>query len=263
MWTLWMVLPGSEFGQVGMLAIALLALGPLVIGPLLRGRRARQRAGIAADAQLRGMAYQAPAGDGTAGSLDEGTHLYSGTTGDISWTVETLVMAQSEAEGSGASTRIAAGSYSRWSSSVEAGQPGYLLLMNLPEPPPAEGGTGPFQWLADRTASLALQFYARAHFGGARAGSLPLSPGHRQSSGHPELDRLYAVFSDTPARLARLNPATRAWLKEHHGQRLAVLWDGAGLALGGPCPRMTPQEVNRLAGLAVDLAQLRLPGARD
>lgn len=244
-------------GPLGTLLLALLAVGALIGWPL-RNRHLRQRAARAAAASRLGMAYQPPGNVGVAGPVDEGAHRFSGTAGDIEWTLECYLLAEEDAGDN--APRGVTRSYSRWCSAVEGGDfsGGYLLLMNLPE-----GATrpkvkpGPLDALLDQMAALALRLYARSYFGEARADALPLLPQQRCSLGDETLDGLYTAFADRPQRLGRLNGATREWLRERHAMKMAVLWDGNGLAVSWPGGKFGPDEVAELSRQACQLARLR------
>lgn len=244
-------------GPLGTLLLALLAVG-LLIGWPLRNRHLRQRAARAAAASRLGMAYVPPGHVTAASGVDEGAHLYSGRESDIAWTLECYLLAETaSADGN---TPGVTRSYSRWCSDVEAAgfRGGYLLLMNLPDGASRpKVKPGPLDALLDQMAALALRLYARSYFGETRADALPLLPQHRCSLGDETLDGLYTAFADRPERLARVNDATRAWLRERHSMKMAVLWDGHGLAVSWPGGKSGPEEVAALAREACQLARLR------
>lgn len=244
-------------GPAGLLALAALVIAVLVLRPF-RGRHERQREADAAAAERRGMRYRPPGGNGGPGAVDEGAHRFSGETDGLAWTVETFLLAEEE-------NSPAVRSYSRWTSSIEAdvgGSRGYLLLINLPAGASRPAvKSGPFDVLLDKMAAMALFLYVRSYFGEERAGHLALDPRHRRTLGDDTLDRLYTVFADSPARLERIDAATSEWLRQQHGLKLAVLWDGAGLAVSCPGGRVRPDEVAQLATLAAGLVRLRRPSA--
>lgn len=244
---------------VVLLLVILLLLRPF------RSRLQRQREATAAASERLGMVYRPPGGLAGKGPVDEGSHCFSGrTAAGVVWSVETLVLADPAPQDTEAPAAHAARSYSRWTSPVEAesfGGKGFLLLINLPDGahrPAVRPGV--LDELLDKMAALTLFLYVRSYFGEARAGGLTLRPQHRQQFGDPELDRCYTLFCDSPARLFRLNAATRAWLLERQALHLAVLWDGAGLAVSCPGARLAPQAVAELSALALQLSQFRQAG---
>jgi hypothetical protein len=246
-------------GPILPLVIVMLFLAVLLLHPF-RSRRQRQRAADSAAAHRLGMAYTPPGGS-RHGPIDEGCHRFSGHTGGIDWKVETMLLADEAAAGAAPPAPHAARSYSRWTSRVEAenwSAGGYLLLLHrASEATRPEFRSEPLDGLVSQMEALALMLRVRAHFGEARGGALVLKPQHRRSLDDAGLDASYAVFSDSPERLARLNGPTRDWLRETQELKLAVLWDGAGLAVSRPVDQVEPQAAADLAGLAVRLGGLR------
>lgn len=247
-------------GPILPLVIVMLFLAILLLHPF-RSRRQRQRAADTATAQRLGMAYAPPGGAGVRGPIDEGCHRFSGQTDGIDWKIETMLLADDAAPDAAPPNAHAARSYSRWTSAVEAENwtaGSYLLLLNrATETARPEFRSEPLDGLVTQMEALALMLRVRANFGEARGGGLTLKPQHRRSLGDAALDAQYAVFSDAPERLARLNGPTRDWLRETQKLQLAVLWDGAGLAVSRPVDQVEPQAVADLAGLAVRLGNLR------
>lgn len=246
-------------GPVLPLVIVVLFLAVLLLQPF-RSRRQRQREADGAAASRLGMAYTPPRGAGARGPIDEGCHRFSGQTAGISWKIETMLLADEAAAGTPTPAPHAARSYSRWTSAVEAEnwRGGYLLLIHrASEANRPEFRSEPLDGLVTQMEALALMLRIRAHFGEARGGTVLLRPQHRRSLGDAALDAQYAVFSDSPERLARLNGPTRDWLRETQDLKLAVLWDGAGLAVSRPVDQVEPQAAADLAGLAVRLGGLR------
>lgn len=247
-------------GPILPLAVVMLVLAILLLHPF-RSRRQRQREADTTTAQRLGMAYTPPGGSGVRGPIDEGCHRFSGHTDGIDWKIETMLLADDATPDLTPTAPHAARSYSRWTSRVEAENwtaGGYLLLLHrASETTRPEFRSEPLDGLVSQMEALALMLRVRAHFGEARGGALVLRPQHRRSLDDATLDAQYAVFSDAPQRLARLNGPTRDWLRETQDLKLAVLWDAAGLAVSRPVDQVEPQAAADLAGLAVRLGGLR------
>ena len=250
----------SLVGPVLPLIVVMLFLAVVLLRPF-RSRRQRQRESDAAAASHLGMTYLPPGGAGVPGPIDEGRHRFTGRTGDIEWTVETMLLADQPEHETPSARNHSARSYSRWTSRVEAenwphGR--YLLLISrATETTRPEFRSELLDDLLDQMAALALILKVRAYFGEARGGGLVLTPQHRRAFDDAALDARYAVFSDSPQSLARINPATRAWLLEVQEFHLAVLWDAAGLAVSCPVEVVEPLAVARLTKQATRLAGLQ------
>lgn len=241
---------------VVLLLVILLLLRPF------RNRLQRQREATAAASSLLGMRYRPPGGPAGKGPVDEGSHFFSGKGANgIDWSVETLLLCDPPMTDAAAPETHAARSYSRWTSRVEAdsfGGEGYLLLLNLPvgaHRPLVRPGV--LDELLDKMAALTLFLYVRSYFGEARGGGLTLRPQHRQWFNDEPLDARYTLFCHPPERLSRLNAPTRAWLLERQALHLAVLWDGAGLAVSCPGGRLAPQAVAEFSEMALQLSGFR------
>lgn len=251
----WQSLVGPAFPLI----VAALFVAVLVLRPF-RSRRQRQREARAAEAARLGISYLPPGGAGVRGPVDEGNHRFSGVTDAVAWTVDTMLLADQNSAGASPDAPHASRSYNRWTSPVEADHwsSGYLLLISRS----AEANRPEFHselldGLVRQMAELALMLSVRAYFGESRGGRLVLTPQQRRRLGDEAIDAAYAVYSDAPQRLARLNPATRAWLLEHRAMKPAVLWDGVGLAVSCPVDRIELPAVAELAKHAVQLAGLQ------
>lgn len=246
----------SMIGPATPVLVGLAAVILIIVRPF-RSRRLRQREATALAASRLGMQYRPPIGSGGKEFLDEGRHYFSGQSAGVDWSVETVLLAE-QAVAEPAPAGLAERSYCRWTSRVDAGVGnGYLLVMNLPAGAGRpEVRPGVLDALLDKVAALALFLYVRSYFGETRAGGLSLDPAHRRTLGDDTLDRDYLVFCHPEQRLSRLNEPTRCWLRQQCNRKLAVLWDGAGLAVSCPTRGVDPQAVADLAQSCLRLAEL-------
>lgn len=245
------------FSQVWPLAALLLVAGPLIMRGAAKRRDARRRAG-ARQASSLGMDYQPPPASGHQGVLDEGTHRFSGTTRGIEWQCETLLLSQTDSDTGASNRRIDRLSHTRWTASGYGTGGGALMLMNppggvVPAGAPATGG-GLLAGLAEKAGGVALRAFAAACFGAAKAGSLPLQPGHRLPAPADDFGRAFYIFADEPGLLKRINPEVRALLLEARDEQIAMLWDVQGLTLNWPTPATSPEAVARTAEFGAAIA---------
>ena len=223
-----------------------------------RNRRAlaRQIAKNTERAAQAGMGYAPPERDAPGTEINEATHRFTGSDGDIAWTVEALVLDDQEIGVAGRSGSHQ--TYTRWSSGALPTGGGALIAMHLPQGSQIEikPGTGWLAKLTDRIGGAALKLFVRMAFGATRSQSLSITPEQWLRDDDEHFAMGYRVFGQPPSLMARLAPAARQWLLHAYDHKIALLWDEKGVVLTWPTPRVKPEQVAACAEFGVIFVRL-------
>jgi hypothetical protein len=189
-----------------------------------------------------------------------GLHRSAGTTDGVAWTVEALRLA-SEVDDGVAVRRSTSVNFTRWTAPHCKPEGGSLLLMHLPKGQAApfvseEPAEGLVAQLKAKGAAMALQLYVRQRFGSGRAASAQFDPARRVQLGSGDFGNGFAVWSDAEELPQRLTAPVRAWLVQHHGSGVAVLWDAQGLTLHWLTPTVTASTISARAREGAELVNL-------
>ena len=207
-----------------------------------------------------GMQYAAPQVDQHATEINEATHRFTGSTEDISWTVEALALDDQDI-GLSASHIGNHQCYTRWRTDVLGTSGGTLIAMHLPKGNGNKAtGTPSSGFLAKITENLgahALTLFVRTAFGATRSRSISrVAPEHHLQDGDTRFAQHYQVFGHPLSLLQRLPPPAREWLIDAHEHKIALLWDETGIVLTWPTSRVRPEQVTAVADYGVRLVGL-------
>ena len=235
-------------------------IGITIAVVLFRRKRrgvAEQIAQNAARAAQSGMGYAPPEPDSAGTEINEATHRFTGSDGDIDWIVEALALDDQDL-GRSASQIGNHQCYTRWSSRVLPTGGGALIAMHLPEGSKTDvtPGTGWLGKLTNSIGGVALKLFVRTAFGATRSQSLSITPEQWLRDDDEHFAMGYRVFGQPPALLARLTPAARQWLLHAYDHKIALLWDEKGLVLTWPTPRVKPEQVAACAEFGVAFVRL-------
>lgn len=243
--------------ELGNLFFALIGVAIAVV--LFRRSRRKIDAQIAKNterAAQSGMGYAPPERDQVGTEINEATHRFTGSDGDIAWTVEALVLDDQEVGMAGRSGNHQ--TYTRWSSAALPTGGGALIAMHLPQGSKVEINPGS-GWLAQLTNSIggmALKLFVRMAFGATRSQSLSITPEQWLQDDDEHFAMGYRVFGDPASLLARLTPTARQWLLQAYDHKIALLWDEKGIVLTWPSPRVNPEQVAACAEFGVAFVRL-------
>ena len=236
-----------------------LLVGITIAVVVFRGSRRKLAAQIAKNTERAahsGMGYAPPERDVAGTEINEATHRFTGSDGDIEWTVEALVLDDQEIGQSGSG--VGHQCYTRWSSAALPTGGGALIAMHLPQGSKTEISPGS-GWLAKLTNSIggvALKLFVRTAFGATRSQSLSITPEQWLQDNDEHFAMGYRVFGQPPSLMARLTPAARQWLLYAYDHKIALLWDEKGIVLTWPTPRVKPEQVAACAEFGVAFVRL-------
>lgn len=258
--------------QAVLAAAVVLFVAGSVAAQWRRRKLAAEKQRIGAEAAARGMSYSGPqdaARDLSTGAgaprAAEGTHVFTGVTHDIPWTIETVLLASADSDAHGSASRDIARSWTRWSTAACAPPGGaYILLMDLPEGASREkilaaakapAGGGMLASIANRAGVMLLGLFVRSLFGAEQANATPLDATHRVGLPPGPLAQLYIAYSNDPVLVARvLVPEVADFIAETRTGQLSFLLNARGLAAAMPAARIEADEVERLSAFCSELA---------